>query len=171
MSDVTIRTLRENENVRKFSEQFDAILDEIRQRAFSLFEGRGYQPGFDFDDWLAAEGVLLMPSPAELIETDKEFRVRVATPGFKAEEIVVNALPQTIVVHAESAQQLKEQGAEVRFSDFGNKKLYRRLELPAPIDLDKITATLVNGILRLTAVKSTLAGERKIDVTAKGHAA
>lgn len=45
MSDVTIRTLRENESVRKFSEQFDAILDEIRQRAFSLFEGNGIPAG------------------------------------------------------------------------------------------------------------------------------
>ena len=29
--------------------------DKIRSRAYEIYEARGYEPGHDLDDWLAAE--------------------------------------------------------------------------------------------------------------------
>ena len=73
-------------------------------------------------------------------------------------------MPEGIVVQGE--HQVKQaEPAELRMSEFGSKKMYRRLDLPAPVDPDKVSAGLVNGILTIVAGKATPAKEKKIFVT------
>jgi HSP20 family molecular chaperone IbpA len=42
----------------------------------------------------------------------------------------------------------------VLLCEFSGKRLFRRLELPAPINVDKVTATLDRGILLVHAPKT-----------------
>lgn len=42
----------------------------------------------------------------------------------------------------------------VYWCEFGGKSLYRRFELPNAINVDKVTANLNDGILRITAPKA-----------------
>ncbi len=37
--------------------------DNIRMRAYQLFEQRGYEPGHDLDDWLQAEAEVMRKKP------------------------------------------------------------------------------------------------------------
>ena len=39
---------------------------EIRVRAYELFEQRGKEPGHDLDDWLQAEGELVMRTRSQI---------------------------------------------------------------------------------------------------------
>jgi hypothetical protein len=39
---------------------------EIRVRAYELFEQRGREPGRDLDDWLQAEAELVMPTRSQI---------------------------------------------------------------------------------------------------------
>jgi hypothetical protein len=39
---------------------------EIRVRAYELFEQRGREPGHDLDDWLQAEAELVMPTQSQI---------------------------------------------------------------------------------------------------------
>jgi hypothetical protein len=39
---------------------------EIRVRAYELFEQRGREPGHDLDDWLQAEAELAMPTRSQI---------------------------------------------------------------------------------------------------------
>jgi hypothetical protein len=43
-----------------------AYTQEIRVRAYELFEQRGREPGHDLDDWLQAEAELVMPTRSQI---------------------------------------------------------------------------------------------------------
>ena len=66
--------------LRKFS-------DEIRGKAFDLFEKYGRPAGRDLEHWLKAEKQLLSMPRSELLETEAGFDLRIAVPGFDAKEI------------------------------------------------------------------------------------
>jgi HSP20 family molecular chaperone IbpA len=152
MSRVTIQRLSDFGSSSPLIEEWNHLMDEIREKAFLLFERRGGGFGRELDDWLAAEREILWPAPAELVETDNDYQLRVAVPGFDAGEIQVTAMPNAIVVEAES-KPTQQQGS-VHLAEFGGKKLYRRLEFASVIDPDKITAKVGKGVLELVAAKA-----------------
>lgn len=136
-------------------ERMKATTDEVRQRAFSLFERRGRAIGQDLDDWLKAEREVLWSPASELVDDGKEFRARVALPGFDAKDIEVSALPDALVIQAEATHTHEGQSGDVCFCEFSGKKLFRRLALPASVDVDKVSASLDKGVLQVTAPKTT----------------
>jgi HSP20 family protein len=89
-----------------------------------------------------------------LIENKDDFRARVALPGFEAKDLEVDAAPNALVVRAESTHTHEGKEGDVRFCEFSGKKMFRRLDLPADIDVDKVTASLDKGILEVTAPKA-----------------
>ena len=149
-------------------EELENLFAQIRERAYSLFQQRGGSEGGDLDDWLRAERDLLWTPPADLIDKGDELRLRLAAPGFEANEIEVTALPGTIVVRAESKQEREQQEGEVLVSEFSSRKLYRRFDLPAPIDPEKMTAKLEKGVLRIAAPKVEQIQAKSISVTSSG---
>src|SRR5487761_1896428 len=102
MSKVDIRKLND-ENKESLLASMETLFGRIKDRAFALFEKRGQGEGRDIDDWLAAERELLWSPPAELTETESEFHLRVAVPGFEEKEIEVTAAPETVIVKAEAS--------------------------------------------------------------------
>jgi HSP20 family protein len=166
---ITVQKFRTSEASLPFFKQVDRLFDQIRQRAFCLFEERGFSPGRDIEDWLTAEREILWSPPVDLIENEKEFRARIAAPGFEAKEIQVTALPDAIVVQAESERKHENLEGEVRISELGSRKLYRRVDLPSPIDLDKTTATLDEGVLHLVAAEAAQPKKQKIHVATAGQ--
>ena len=133
--------------------KLETLADRVRQRAYEIFQNHG---GGDreFDDWIEAERDLFFAPESELVEKDGKYEIRVAAPGFKAAETNVTALPDAVIVSAESNHKHEENNEDVHFCEFGTKTLFRRLDLPAPINLDKVTANLDDGILRIIAQKS-----------------
>lgn len=136
-------------------EKMNAITEEIRNRAFGLFERRGRTMGWDLDDWLQAEREVVWSPASELIENKDDFRARLALPGFDAKDLEVTATPSELIVRAESAHTHEGKEGDVCFCEFSGKKLFRHLDLPAEIDVDKVTASLDKGILEVTAPKAT----------------
>jgi HSP20 family protein len=95
-------------------------------------------------------------SPAsELVDDKKEFRARIALPGFDAKDIQVSAMPDALVIQADATHTHEGKSGNVCFCDFSAKTLFRRLPLPASIDVDKVTASVDKGILEVTAPKAT----------------
>ncbi|MGA2882289.1 MAG: Hsp20/alpha crystallin family protein [Bryobacteraceae bacterium] len=134
--------------------RMNAITDEIRQRAFSLFEGRGRTIGMDLGDWLQAEREVAWSPASELVEKQDDFCVRLALPGFDARDLDVTATPNALIVEAESAHTHEGKEGEVCLCEFSGKKLFRRLDLPSEIDVNKVTASLDKGILEIDAPKA-----------------
>lgn len=135
-------------------QKMNAITDDIRNRAFDLFERRGRTTGSDLDDWLQAEREVVWAPASELIENKDDFRACLALPGFEAKDLEVTATPNALIVRAESTHTHEGKEGDVRLCEFSGKKMFRRLDLPAEIDVDKVTASLEKGILDVTAPKA-----------------
>ena len=132
--------------------KLEALADRIRTRAYDIFQHR--ETGNEVDDWLQAERDLVFAPESELIEKDGKFEIKIAAPGFKSEETTVTVFPDAVVISAESRHNHDETDGDVHFCEFGQRALYRRLNLPKPINVDKVTAHLEDGILRISAQKA-----------------
>ena len=134
--------------------EMKSLAERIRERAYQLFERRGRNNGSALNDWLEAEDNLLMIPPSDLIETNGKFEMQVAVPGFDAKDIEVDALPDTLIVRAQNTHRHEQAEGNVQFCEFGEKSLFRRFDLPAPIDVDQVTANVDKGLLKVTAPKA-----------------
>jgi len=128
-------------------------IEAIRRRAFDFFEKRGGEPGHELEDWLKAERELLGWPAAELKEKDAEYEVQITLPGFEAKDVEVTATPSEIIVHAATKEEKKTEKGNVLWTEFGSNDVYRRFEVPKPIDTGKVAANLENGLLRISAPK------------------
>lgn len=138
-------------------EHMEAITDSIRKRAFNLFQNRNGQNGFDLDDWLQAEREMVWSPASELVEGQDDFQARVALAGFDAKDIEVTATPEALIIEAEKTHTHDAKEGDVRFCEFSSKKLLRRIDLPTAINVDKVTASLDNGMLQVNAPKAAQA--------------
>ncbi len=139
--------------------EVEELMERIRERAYGLFRERGGDEGRDLDDWLRAEREFCWPA-AELEEEDDEFELKVALAGFGPNNITVTASPRELIVKAfretgseNTAEEGKEE-ADIRWSTFRSNNVYRRIELPTPIDVSKVKAKLENGLLEIEAPKA-----------------
>jgi HSP20 family protein len=150
--------------------EFDKLADRIRLEAYNLFARRGAGDGHALDDWLVAEHEVCWPS-AELTEGDGEYALKVALAGFEPGEITVTATPREIIVKAAHKQEKRSAGegeTKVRWSEFRSNDVYRRVELPASVDVERISANFKNGLLEIVAPQAQPAAEtaKKIEVSA-----
>ena len=156
MSQVAIHKCKNPETTPQiFLEHLEAITDSIRKRAFNIFQNRNGENGSDLDDWLQAERDVVWSPASELVDDKKEFRARIALPGFDAKDIQVSAMPDALVIQADATHTHEGKSGNVCFCEFSEKNLFRRLPLPASIDVDKVTASVDKGILEVTAPKAT----------------
>ena len=130
--------------------------EAIARRAFELFEGRGCEHGQDLADWVRAESEMLQPLPIKVSEYRDRLAVEAELPGFTAEEIGVSAEPRRLIISGGTTLTNKE--AENTFSReivanstrILTKHIFRLLDLPVAVDVDKMEATLTGGILNVT---------------------
>ncbi len=146
--------------------ELQSFTERVGQRAFELFEKYGRPAGQQLEHWFEAEKQLLCVPRSELLDTTGEFEARVALPGFDASEIEVTALPDSLLVKAEARHKRERTAGEVRFSEFSDQSLFRRIRLPEPIDIAQVTAKLDKGVLKIVAHKAAADTSKKISVAA-----
>lgn len=134
-------------------DQTRTVTETIRQRAYDLFRHRDGGSGSDLDDWLRAELDTTWVPVFELLERGKDFQLQVSLPGVEARDIQVSAFRDALIVRAEAAHTHEGKSDGVCFCGRAEKMLFRRLELPAPINVDKVSASLNKGVLQVTAPK------------------
>jgi HSP20 family protein len=152
MSQIAIKKV--NDASKKTLPVFDEIakrFEAIQRRAFDLFKKRGRELGHDLEDWLKAEHELMGWPAAELAEKNGAYEMQITLPGFEAKDVEVTATPSEIVVHAATKEEKKAEKGNVLWTEFGSNDVYRRFEVPNPINVDKVTANLENGLLRIKA--------------------
>ena len=157
--------------------EVESLLDRIRNRAFEMFSGRGFGDGHALDDWLAAEREICWPA-GELVEQDKEYVLSLTLPGFEPEETSVTTTPREVIVHAKAKTERKgeeeaKKGAKekVCWSEFRSNDVYRRVELAKDIDVQSVSASLQNGILKIVAVKVETKTQKPVHVVPVSSAA
>ncbi len=155
MPQVTIHKCKDPETTPlTLLERMEAITKSIRERAFKLSQNRKAGTGSDLDDWVQAERDLVWSPASEMVEDDKAFRARVALPGFDAKDIEVSALPDALVIQADTTHTHNGEHGNVCFCEFSSNEVFRRIPLPTPIDVNKVTASVHEGVLEVTAPKA-----------------
>ena len=79
-----------------------ALSEQIRQRAFESFERRGFSDGSAMYDWLSAERELFRIPESELVDRNEKFETRVSAPGFEPADLELIAMPDALIVKAQS---------------------------------------------------------------------
>lgn len=151
MSHIEIETISETEKEpASLVGKLETMTERIRKRAYNLFELRDVD-GSAVEDWLRAERELVLTPQSEVIEKDGKLEIRVAALGFHKSDISVAANAHVLTVFAESSHDHDEEDGNVHLCEFGSKLLFRRLDLPKFIDVEKMKAKLDDGILRISA--------------------
>lgn len=143
-------------------QEIEKRLGEVRQRAFEFFDQRGRELGHDLADWIHAEHEVMGWPAAELAEKDGQFKLEMTLPGFSPSQVEVTATPDEIAVHAAIKAEKKASEDHVLWTEFGPNDVYRRFRLPQPIDVDKTSAALDNGLLKIIAAKVPPATAKQI---------
>jgi len=147
-------------------EELDRRMEEVRHRAYDLFAARGFAPGHELDDWLAAEDEVLGWPAAELVEKDSEFEMDLTLPGFEPRDIEVFAEPDSVTVHAAAETKAGEEHEHVIWSEFGRNEVFRKVTFPTDVDLPRMKAELSNGLLRIHAPKARSTGAQPRETAA-----
>lgn len=154
MSKIDVRTVKsDDDRSLPIFEEVEKVADQIRVRAFNLFRNRGFSEGRDLDDWLTAEREICWPA-AELVEEDDEFEVKIALAGFEPRDIEVTATPRELIVKASRSGKREQRDEKVRWSEFRSNEVFRRIALPADINVGKVEAEFERGMLEIEAPKA-----------------
>lgn len=154
MFDVSVQRVPEGKGIPLgWLEKLTKFTEQVRHKAFEMFEESGRPHSHDVNHWLEAEKQMPSAPRYELLETTGDMDVCVSVSGFEADEIGIVALRDSILVRAASKSQENREG-QLIYAEFDDRTLFRRIKLPAEIDVDSVSAKLDKGILSIAARKA-----------------
>lgn len=103
--------------------------------------------------------------PLEVHETDHGYTVVAEMAGVNEDNINICMEDRHLVIEAQVAEPADEARVLVRERRYG--KFHRSVQLPQPIDVEKIEAVLENGLLTLHLPKRPEVQPRRIQITSK----
>jgi len=130
-------------------EAMDRLFDDAFTRPINLRDGGWSAPAVD------------------MYQTDDEVVVRVALPGFKADEVQINVTGDVLTLRGEMKQEeeKKDKAWHVREHRWGSFE--RSIALPTEVTADRANADFENGILTITLPKAEEVKPKTITVKAK----
>ncbi|HLP90455.1 MAG TPA: Hsp20/alpha crystallin family protein [Nostocaceae cyanobacterium] len=122
-------------------------MDTLQRQMNRLFDrllptDGGERPGFNF-----------VPA-AELEETDDALHLRLEVPGLEANDINIEATPESISISGERKSEVTTEREGYTRSEFRYGRFQRVIPLPALIKNNEVQAEYKNGILNLTLPKA-----------------
>jgi HSP20 family protein len=138
-------------------ERLELLNDAISRRAFELYEKEGRVDGQDLRHWLEAERDILHPVAMKLEDADGEFIVLAELPGFTANDIEVSVEPRRVIITGKRESKEEDKQGDAVYVAQRSDEIFRTLDLPAEVNVLKVTATLKDGVLtvRLPKVAAT----------------
>ena len=91
--------------------------------------------------------------PVEIDEKEKEYCVKAELPGVKKEDLDIDLEKNRLTISAKKEEENKEDTKGFRKSEFKYGEFSRTVYFPDEIDIEKTTAKLEHGILRIEAPK------------------
>jgi HSP20 family protein len=148
-----------------FLHEMKELTDKITKRAFEFFEKRGYQEGHEMCDWLLAERDIMQPMPIELTDKGDEMILSANVPGFESKDLEINVEGSRVTIRGfkETKKEKKDDG-KVLYSEKHSAHVFRSIDLPTAVVMDKVEAKLANGVLEMKFPK--VAKPARIEVKA-----
>ncbi len=103
--------------------------------------------------------------PITLIEGDDHIKVIAMLPGVNKEDIVVNAIGNTLEIRAKRAPLMITESERVVYSEISeDEEIYRTIKLPATVKEDSASAKFENGMLIIELPKSEVSIKKGINI-------
>lgn len=130
-------------------EAMDRLFDDAFTRPINLRDGGWSAPAVD------------------MYQTDDEVVLKVALPGFKADDVQINVTGDVITLRGElkHEEEKKDKSWHIREHRWGSFE--RSLNLPTDVKADQAVADFENGILTITLPKAEEVRPKTISVKAK----
>jgi HSP20 family protein len=136
-------------------ERMEHLYDTISRRAFELYEKEGRVDGHDLRHWLEAERELLHPVHMKLEEAEGEFVVQAELPGFTASDVEVSVEPRRVIITGKRESKEENKQSDAVYVEQCSDEIFRTMDLPAEVNVMKVTATLKDGVLNIQLPKAT----------------
>jgi HSP20 family protein len=101
--------------------------------------------------------------PVNVWEQEGEFLVEVDVPGYRNEEIEIGVMGSELTLKGLRTDPSAE-GVNYLRRERTNNEFARTLRLPVDVDVDNVSATLENGVLRVILPKAVSMRPRKVEV-------
>ncbi len=141
----------------------DQIFNLMRQ---SLATENLLAPWF-FERWLTemTDDSYWRPQ-TDIIETDKELKIKIDLPGVKPEDINLEVSNQTLVISGKSKSEEEIKQSDWYYLERQTGEFRREFELPSSCEIDKIEANSKHGTLYIKIPKKPEAQKKKIEIKA-----
>jgi HSP20 family protein len=90
--------------------------------------------------------------------------VNAEVPGIDVEDMEISVVGETLTLSGARKSEDLEEGARYHRQERGYGKFNRSVELPFPVDIDKVEATFKNGVLQISLPRSEADKPKKIVV-------
>ncbi len=146
-------------NIQKFSSMGD--LFDLRKEIDTMFDNRffgGMLQRFSDQSWAPV---------MDIVESEKDFTVKVELPGMKKEDIKINIENNILSIEGERKTESEEKGKTFHRIERSYGQFYRAVSLPKHVDDAKIKAEFNDGLLTITLPKAETAKTKAIEITNK----
>ena len=106
-----------------------------------------------FPEYIFTEDMDKLTIPVEIKEKDNAYQVKEKLPGVKKEDLDIDIDKNHIIINAKKEEDTEENTKSYRKSEFRYGEFSRSVYFPMDIDVDKTSAKLEHGILKITAPK------------------
>ncbi|WP_448192755.1 Hsp20/alpha crystallin family protein [Azospirillum sp. sgz301742] len=145
-------------------DEFERLFDD----ASSMFRAPWTRPSlFDVEPLLhTRSATLAIVPPAEVNETETEYRVTLEVPGMDEKGVEVSLEDDMLTIKAEKKEETEEESRNRYFSERRYGMCSRSFRLPGNVDRERISASMKNGVLTIAMPKSepSKPSKRTIDV-------
>ena len=130
-------------------EAMDRLFDDAFTRPINLRDGGWSSPAVD------------------MYQTDDEVVVKVALPGFKADEVQINVTGDVLTLRGELKREDEEKDKSWHIREHRWSSFERSIALPTEVTADKANADFENGVLTITLPKAEEVKPKTISVKAR----
>lgn len=106
-----------------------------------------------------------MTFPVELVETDEGYSIKALLPGLKAEDVNIQFNEGVLSVDGEYKK--TDESANLLIDELPIGRFARSFELSSPVVIEKIEASMSDGILTIQLPKAEEAKPRTIKINVK----
>ena len=147
-----------------FLEDFAKNTEAIAEKAFELFQKRGFKFGHELEDWFKAERQLFRKVPIEIKEVKGNLNIRAEVPSFTADNLKVSVEPNRVTIKGETELKTEKKDEGTLYSEWKSNKVFRTFDLPHRVDADKATALIKDGVLTLTIPKAVETKPNEVEI-------
>jgi HSP20 family protein len=136
-------------------------------RLFDHFMSRNWLSPFNFDwprkGFLDTDLETKVPQ-VDIIDRDSELVIRCEVPGVDKKDLDVSMTGNTVTIAGATHRDEKTEKGDYYRREISSGSFSRTLSLPCEVDSDKAKASFKDGLLELTAPKTTVVKRRKIEL-------